>query len=450
MYTSSSLIERARSLADLANVKFITYDDELQSLNESYRDVYNWLTNANDDYFIKTAIITLTHSDPTRPGSYLEDLPEDFYKLRFIDFLDQGHWSKMRKFSLEARDTSGSSPRYRFLGKQLWVTGCQETSQIKIAYYPPCPAIPLPEYAYDFGTSIEPYNKSLVGIPAFTSQYNSLVYPYNGTTIRVESITNGTVSAPVTIYTSTGLSNVQYYKGYVYFLKGGEIYRATTNLSTTITPAAITSTTGTITDYRIADGHIIYSTNIETYECALDGSSPTLAANHASIEPCLIDNQLAYINGSAQLVVSNVILVDDVIHLTSDNVYLYYVNSAFELHRVTLSTTYAVSVDEVMREGVAVMGPYTSMRLPIISTDDEIKAISTIPDYEFDYPLNEVNEVIAYQCAIDFKRKQNADFSLLTTRRTELQTRIIDVFKRDEGLPERIGNAYDVMDTTWR
>jgi uncharacterized protein YpuA (DUF1002 family) len=77
-------------------------------------------------------------------------------------------------------------------------------------------------------------------------------------------------------------------------------------------------------------------------------------------------------------------------------------------------------------------------------------AVSSIPDWEFSYPLNEVNEIIAYQCAIDFKRKQNADFSQLSVRMQELQQRFLDVMKRDEGLPQKIGNAYSQYDSQWR
>jgi hypothetical protein len=453
MTTASALIERARSLADLVNSKFISYDDEVSSLNESYRDIYSWLCNNNDDYFVKEYVTTITQNIANDPNAAIVALPADFYKLRFIDYQYQGYWSRVRKYSTEARDNNPSSPQYRFYGNDLRIIGLNPNGangNLRLVYYPPADIITLPEYAYAYGTSIAAYNKSLVNEPFYVSQDNSLIYVYNGTSIRVESIDNNTVSTPVTIYTSTGLSHIQYYKGYVYFLKGNEIYRGTSDLASTLVPTAITASTGTILDFYIVQGKIYYTKAGEIRSCNLDGTGDTSLLTAVAQDPTLVGGLLAYINVAGNIVVGGVADTSTLaVRLTSDGTYLYWLDPSNQLHRASYNGI-ALTDDTILRTNVSYLGTYYGYRLPIISTADDMLAVSSIPDWEFSYPLNEVNEIIAYQCAIDFKRKQNADFSQLSVRMQELQQRFLDVMKRDEGLPQKIGNAYSQYDSQWR
>jgi len=77
-----------------------------------------------------------------------------------------------------------------------------------------------------------------------------------------------------------------------------------------------------------------------------------------------------------------------------------------------------------------------------ISTIDvnyNIKAISTIDDTDLIYPINEANEMMAYQCAIDFKRKQAGDVTELSIRLGQIQDRFISTLIRDDNEPERRG-----------
>jgi cell division protein FtsX len=66
-----------------------------------------------------------------------------------------------------------------------------------------------------------------------------------------------------------------------------------------------------------------------------------------------------------------------------------------------------------------------------------IKAKSILTDTDFIYPINEANELMAYQCAINFKRKENGDLAPLMDRIDKIWYRFMEVLKRDEGLPER-------------
>lgn len=445
--TASALIERARSLADLANSKFINYDDEVSSLNESYRDIYSWLCNNDDDFFVKEYLATVTGSISNDPTAALVTLPADLYKLRFVDYWNQGNWQRVRKYSTEARDNNPGQPQYRFYGEDLRIIGMQSLGaalQLRLVYYPPADVITVPDYAYEYCSSYQPYQKDNISSPTYVAAGNYLIYLYSGTTIRSESIDYNTVAAPITLYTGTGMSNLAYNKGYVYFLQGGEIYRATTNLTATITPAAITSTTGSIVTFGIVRGMIYYSTATEIRSCALDGSSDTLVVAATGKDFSWYNGALAYINALGYMVLNGVATTIAALNLTSDGASVYYRDAADQVH------LYTATDDVIMRVDVAYLGTYQASRLPIIDVDGTVQAISSIPDWQFTYPLNDVNEIIAYQCAIDFKRKQNADYSPLVTRMAELQRRFLDVMKRDEGLPQKIGNAYSQFDSQWR
>jgi hypothetical protein len=73
-----------------------------------------------------------------------------------------------------------------------------------------------------------------------------------------------------------------------------------------------------------------------------------------------------------------------------------------------------------------------------------VLAQSMVLDYVFDYPSNEVNEILAYICAIAYVRKQGDQtmMGLLTARLTELWDLFWSVNKRDEYQFQRINNDY--------
>lgn len=447
--TASYLIERARSLSDLVNSKFISYEDEVSSLNESYRDIYSWLCNNDDDYYVKEYFTTVVPNVANDPTVSLITLPEDFYKLRFIDYQFQGNWTRVRKYSTEERDNNPSGPKYRFYGKELRIIGVNPNGangNLRIVYYPPAEVITLPNYAYNFATSYFAHQKVLVRSPIYVPEGNTFIYTYANAAIRSESIDDNTVATPFDVYTPGGtLTSLGYYKGYLLYISAGNIYRCpyTPGFPTTTTTALTTSSN--VTSLRVVNNLIYYATSTpEIRSITYQGSSDTLVQATAGSNFCWYNGALAYLDASGYIVMNGATSTIQATYLTGDGVYLYYLDSSYQLHR------YSALEDLVIREGVALIGPYSGNYLPIEDVDDNFMAISTTPDWDFTYPLNEVNEIMAYQCAIDFKRKQNADFSQLSMRMAELQRRMLDVIKRDEGLPQKIGNAYSQYDSTWR
>jgi len=93
----------------------------------------------------------------------------------------------------------------------------------------------------------------------------------------------------------------------------------------------------------------------------------------------------------------------------------------------------------ILTVGNAISNAYVSIVYP-----DAVRAESVTVDYVFDYPTNEVNEIMAYMSAIAYVRKQadQSMMTLLTARLTELWDLFWSVNKRDEYQSTRINNDY--------
>lgn len=72
-YNSKDIINRAKRIADLENSDFITYNEQVQMLNDCYNEVYQKIINKGDLYFVKE--IYMNNG---------EELPYDFYQLHDI------------------------------------------------------------------------------------------------------------------------------------------------------------------------------------------------------------------------------------------------------------------------------------------------------------------------------------------------------------------------------
>ena len=104
-----------------------------------------------------------------------------------------------------------------------------------------------------------------------------------------------------------------------------------------------------------------------------------------------------------------------------------------------------------MYSNVYTMGPLASSgygqatnRWGIITLDPYVQAISATVNTTFAYPFNAVNEIIAYQTAVDMSRKQDnvEKVQLLMQRLATLWERYQSQFLRDDYQYERISNYY--------
>lgn len=140
MTTLSDLRLRARQRADMVNSQFVT-DAELDTyINNGLLELYDLVVNAFEDYFTLNTNFTVSSGD-----TYT--LPDNFYKLRGLDFSVNGTWSACREFEFNDRNKSQSgvnallSPAslrsYRILGDTILLQPSQSATGLYRLWYVP-------------------------------------------------------------------------------------------------------------------------------------------------------------------------------------------------------------------------------------------------------------------------------------------------------------------------
>lgn len=431
---SSEIIARARSLADIQNSKFITNTDEENALFEAYKDVYSKITDSSDDYYIKTAILDLTTATKINDTSFEIDMPTDCYKIRFVDFKNSGDWQSMDRFNTNQRNERPGKPQYRWRGTKLWIIAGSLPDSIRIDYYPPAEKPSVPETKYNYLTKLPAYTRPGVTSPWYVYENNLdyMLYVLGGTTIHAESVEGNTDAL---LYTGTALSNIQFYAGYLYFISGGDIYRGSTDFAATVLPTAILSG-ASVTSFTITNGQIYYTDGASSYYCAIDGTGSTLIIAAPRTNYCKCGADLVYLDASGFIVIGAVTTTISALSVASDGAAIYYLTAAEDVYRLTgygLTTEKTTLIDyAVDMEGGQVSYAYLTCRGSMAT----LFAVSAKEDTNFDYPLNEAPEAMAFQCAIDFRRKQNGDTTQLIARGAEIVDRMMNQLKRDEYQPE--------------
>lgn len=476
---ASQVIARAMSMADLQNSQFITYQDQQNSIFEAYKDLFSSITANDDDFFINTVTFTTVGATTPSPGEYLFPLPSGFYKVRTVEYQAGNYWIPMERFSMAARGTPTSVPRYRFQGNNLWVIGWlypgfTGSYQLRVHYYP-LPVQPtFPDLPLSFGSAITASLLNSITSPFFanilTYNGNAMVsnrnyfYCASGTDIWNESIDSRTTA---NLYTGTAVSNIQYYKGYVYYLDSGTIYRATfTPGDLTIAPSALTITgSPTVVNFNIFANTIYYSTSSETYSVALSGGTPTSLSlgKTTTYNPLVSGGYFCYINSSGALVVNGVSLGGNYANCATDNnTNIYTVNTSGDLELNVLDITDPAAptiTTSLVESDVAQMGncyfasnsnvgailaPFSPILSIAGNETPRFQGISGVYDTDFAYPLNsnETGEIMAVQCAIDFRSKQDQNADALRLRKQELMVRLFETMRRDDYKMERVSNVY--------
>jgi len=472
--TATDVRDRARSLADLPNAQIITPDDEINSLNETYHDVYDWILQNDDDYFVTETTIVLTASMQSATNlannEYVVPLPTDFYKLRYLDYRANNQWQEVDKMPLSARDVSPASPQYRIRGAYLWLIGGMNVSSgytIRLGYYPTPKGITLPFPTLSFGTSYSPASFQNITEVFFTNSSQSMIYNYGSTSIYVESIASTTVGTPFLLYTSGAtVSQMQYYKGYLYLNYSMNIYRAATSLVATIAAFSTLTTSNDVTDYAIFRDTIYLCTATAVKTANLTGTVTAVLGSllNGPIRPALIGSSVYYVDSTNNLMLvgATATLISNVSVITTEGTYLYIQDTSNNLYQATVTSTTLGSLATIASDCLSVHIPelmittpqsdLDQVYLPVITRESpQMLAIGSSAPYEFSYPSVSFTDVMAYQMAIDFKSKAGQDPSMLAGRLgsrdvangcTGLWLRLYQSLRRDDYQPSRINHRY--------
>lgn len=143
--TLSDLRTRARQRADQVGSTFVT-DPELNTLiNLGLTELYDMVVSAFEDYFtISTTLTVLSGSTAA--------LPADFYKLRALDYNNNGRYQALREFSFNERNISQNENlfyfrgytiprRYRIMGDNLLLQPEGQATGLYRLWYAPAPTM---------------------------------------------------------------------------------------------------------------------------------------------------------------------------------------------------------------------------------------------------------------------------------------------------------------------
>lgn len=470
---ASAIVSRARSAADLPNTAHVSHEDEIHSLNEAWKDIYSALKDSNDDYYVSETTYTMSsaYAVAGTTNEYLLPLPADFAQVRYLDYKGAaGDWWPVKKFPLSMKDYNPAEPHYRLKGSDLWLIGGNVTStvaSIRLGYYPPPATITLPQPTYYYGSSYTPPLLRALTAPGWASYNRTMLYVGASFGIKAESQTLATVGAPVALFTeSAAPTNLVYYQGTLFWVRGGNIYSKDTALAAAfVTPTAVVSSANVVA-FHIVGATIYYATNAAIRSCTLAGASDALISSTVAVSLCRLGAVIYYVDASANLKSLSpaaTLVTGGQSKVTCDATYLYVLDASYVVKRLAVSATPAVTATDSLASDVSDMGhaaldvsnEATAVGqkiaeapnvwvLPLLTREQlRMMAMDVSLDYDFGYPSNLMPEIMAYECAVDFRAKGEKDVAALAVRLTGLWERFKSSIKRDEYSFQRIRNIYD-------
>jgi hypothetical protein len=282
----------------------------------------------------------------------------------------------------------------------------------------------------------------------------TMVYAY-GLIITSENITNATVSLPVALFTeATAVTNLFYYKGVLYWIRGGLIWYKPTALTAPFTAPTQAVAPALVTSFYIVWDTIFYTTTTDIRSCDLAGNSDGLIITTVATSVIMIGPIVFYRTAASEIrTLSSIVYASGIAKITADGLgsnSFYILDNASNVRRVTYDVlTLAILTDTVLASRQNDIGQprYDSAQkvtiIPGINYDfGELLGIDSAVDYDFDYPNNLVPEIMAWQSAIDYRTKQDVASDEHKGKLAQLWDRFSATIRRDEYKPERIRNVY--------
>jgi hypothetical protein len=418
---ASDIIKRARGMADVENSSFISWDDEISSLNESWKDIYAYLCESDDDYFVKE--IELTEKTQIDELEWEWDLPADLFKLRTVDYKSgaSATWIAAEKFNLNNRNEY-VGVKYRFKQDKLWVLG--NPDRIKISYYP------APELIQHPSPGSYPFEFSLVDTRFISDHWcarnQKSVIQAEDSVIQRWDENNDT---PEILY--DGATDAKYplsYKNKIFFVDSGSLWQLDLDgqVSEIVVDVDETKRPGLMDDslfIPLLTG--MYILDLVTGETSTTATAYDCYFNVSGIEYYLIDDDL-YKDG-AVLVSGGVTHMSYPFYTQRSNIYILDEDDNSSLWRLNSD------------------GGQAGEDWMIFSNPDtgSISTIGSQKDYDFSYPQNIVPEIMSFSCAVDFKIKSSGDPSMLKARLGELWNRFESTINRDYYAVQKIDNVYN-------
>ena len=435
---TNEIVKRAQQIADLENSSFISWAENVNLLNEAYRDIFQKAINANVKHWLKDWVLKDGESIGENATRY--KLPSDFYTLYSIN--EKG--TNRNLFKKSTNETTDGF-KYDIENGYLIVYGAMRKDVIA-KYYK------APKKLYYKGEEIE--TEATVESGVFTDCADNLIVQYNATTgavniydIKTETQSNVTVDVLTPIF--------------VIACKQGLCVGVTVD------------NTITIKVYSYKDGSLLVNEGLTGKYLFLDEKKRLLfysecflvdAANGSVVMminlPINFDgnlNYFGYIDTEQKIAkwsaIDNTVTEYNILSKEKNDYIQPYRPSDFGIYDKWVIKRNAdkklncepivYDISEVTSGGVIAIGiNKKDYKTSYGYVDDNGVLQSIFEDMELDTPNSFFDAMLAYSLALQYKAKQNAINEGLVTLYQNAENQFFNSIPQDTFSNSRIQNVY--------
>ena len=465
-YTTKDIVNRATQLADLENSDFISWNENINLLNESWQKIYQQLIDNGDKTFIKEITVT---------SDKVIKLPCDFYELFSVELVPS-----CTQIPRKAKSESERGLGYDIINDELVLYGLN-TENIRIRYLPTPQTLTLKNKTMDINSNV--YNDS--DYKAWDCFKNRYIYSnYNTTnTVKIFSTDANDVVQTFTYGTTPLLNAVVGRRNSSAIICENGIQIKTPNNTKNIPlistdkacllkhndEVGAVKISGTVVIIYVEDKEYTFDINDRTNKIEEIGNINLDNVGMATIR--------FYEENRYSLIVP---IVDSVSHKCSYNQIDVYINgddlyvtkiTAFESFNFGLSTDVnrksylnvvdgktclatkdyfyvndyiMFSFDDYSLIGVNEINNDNGYGISIIDSynTNHVMLHSVFIDTALLYPNNVYFNFMSVLMAISYKIKQSGDVTLLSAKLDEMESQYFDTLQRDVNNVVRITNVY--------
>ena len=460
---TTDLIKRARQLADLENSSFISWEENFMAMNAAFNAVYQKAINHNERFWLKEAYLAapITGSNESR-----YTLPADFFQLYAINDVKTNR--VLLRMSLNEPETE---LRYDIVNNELVIYG-NRFADLKIRYFP------TPK------TLVVPGDDVKFEMPDLSSISEKAIDIYGTLLVWAGSeLFNGTPVITINTYElTTGAAREYYLRWYQHpsedFISGtvNSVIAGRNGIAISITTdSAQMLFLNLKKSYNYSDLPCVKAEYIGN-AFLTPGKDITFINNHHFV---FADSKYPYREASQDTSIhfNNIDVVGVVM---KDSAIIKYINRAtqnkIDYYNMDLDTAETIftfydevklkyllcnnGIERVISEsgvissldgeqifthsgiGINKIDFDTGYGLSEKSDNGDLIIHSILTATELDYPNNFFYEMLAYELAIQYKSKQNADCNGLIALYQKAEDQFYDTITRDDFQPTRIQNVY--------
>lgn len=400
-YKASEIVKRALNLADLANTDFISNDEQIEYLNDSWKEFYQLLINKGDKQFVKEVELY-----PTNGFGVAEyPIPSDLYQIQSI---------RTRSGDIITRradSESETSNTYEIFNDTIRLYGV--AGNIIMTYYTVPEFITIPDKTV---LSDVPY-----------SEVASVVSNISNSFVN----TNGVVYNIITSEKVADLEEDGALVGNRLIVRDSKLYDFDNN--------------DLNVDYTDTDSE---SYLIDSHNCKYLKVADTDTFKFInSIVDSDADRGIIFSDENILAIKDNHFYINEKeLPLTPRDASAQYLKS-FGDHEFAILGGYVFEYyngnvqgyEEIKSKGIPL---FTSKYGPVIY-DGDVKVESGLPDTEFNFPNELYIQVLAASLAVKYAMKQNADVNGLNNLYENYKSNFLNSLSQDVGFT-RITNVYGV------